>query len=261
METDVQSIVESPLFMVARPGAYLRLVLAEAAAYGMPPQVIATLDDVAAMLGFYAPIPANLQNHIAGPLVQWQTDRKQPHFARVNDLEALALKQRTLLAFGGGPEHHRVGTAEIVVALGNCHKEAMPPEYWDIFTWASTRVLQILEQVDPDALRKERDWPHIRDEDVLLPSGRLHRTYTVIATEIRRQAIAALKGDPDNPRAALKPLGAHLLAAITRRHDANDAEVDPETRDNIARVLQPAIDNIKQMYPDLIADALPPNDP
>jgi hypothetical protein len=42
------------------------LVLAEAASYGMPPQVIATLDDVAAMLGLYEPLPANQAAHVAG---------------------------------------------------------------------------------------------------------------------------------------------------------------------------------------------------
>ena len=118
---DVVEIMQSPLTQLGRTGPFLRLVLAEAAVYGMPAQVIATLDDVAAVLGFYDPLPVGQVAHLGGPLVQWRSSVQQPTFERITDVEALALKQRALIAFGGAPIDQMVGTAEIVCAMGNLH--------------------------------------------------------------------------------------------------------------------------------------------
>src|SRR5579859_6085401 len=107
---NIVEIMTNPLTQRAtetrKTGPFLRLVLAEAASYGMPPQVIATLDDVAAMLGFYEPLPANQAAYVGGPMVQWRTAREQPIHETVVDVERLALKQRCLIAFGGAPPGH-----------------------------------------------------------------------------------------------------------------------------------------------------------
>ena len=56
--TNIAEMMNNPLMQRAQSttslqGSFLRLVLAEAMNYGLPPQVVATLDDVAAMLGCY----------------------------------------------------------------------------------------------------------------------------------------------------------------------------------------------------------------
>jgi hypothetical protein len=216
MSIDLAKIMTSPLVQTGEPGPFLRLVLAEAARYGMPPQVVATLDDIGAMLGFYLPLPAGQSGHLAGPLVNWRTDRHQPTHEGVSEVNNLAIKQRALIAFGGAPRDHRVGTAEIVCALGNGHKEWMPSEYYEVFCWASTDVLSTLMRRKPDAIRKENGWPDVSDEDVVKPSGRLNPTYVTIATEIRRASAGAIKGDPESPREFLRPLGVHFLMAHHR---------------------------------------------
>jgi hypothetical protein len=161
---NIVEILKSPLAESGRNGPFLRLVLAEAASYGMPPQIVATLDDVAAMLGFYNPLPMGQAAHVAGPIVTWRTDRRQPSIERIADVEALAMKQRFLVAFGGAPPGHTVGTAEIVCAMGNLHKDlGMPAEYYDVFHWASTDVLSKLTGQTPEEVLKEKGWrPHQR---------------------------------------------------------------------------------------------------
>src|SRR5207237_350968 len=156
---DVLEIMRSPLTESGRTGPFLRLVLAEAASYGMPPQVVATLDDVAAMLGFYDPLPAGQAAHVAGPLVRWRTDRRQPTIERVTDVEALAFKQRCLIAFGGAASGHMVGTAEIVCAMGNLHtaEEVRPPKlYWELFHRDATHLMSELKRSSPAAVLKDR---------------------------------------------------------------------------------------------------------
>src|ERR1700733_1088669 len=153
--------MRNPLTQSGRPGHFLRLVLAEAASYGMPPQIIATLDDIGSMLGYYDPLPAGQAAHLAGPVVQWRTDRRPPTLQRLNDVDSLVLKQRALIAFGGAEPHHMVGTAEIVSALGNCHKETMPKPYYEVWSWASTDVMATLSRLPKDQVRKDHGWEMI----------------------------------------------------------------------------------------------------
>ena len=139
---DLVSMINSPLAQAGRAGSFLRLVLAESAAYGMPGSVIVVLDDIAAMLGLYEALPEKAATHVAGPLVNWRTHPQQPSFERIHDVEKLAYKQRALVAFGGGPPGQMVGTAEIVIAMGNLVQGTSPPDYYEVFQWASLDVLQ-----------------------------------------------------------------------------------------------------------------------
>ena len=229
-------------------GPFLRLVLAEAVRYGMPPQAIATLDDVAAMLGFYDPLPTGAAAQIAGPMAIWRTHPDQPILERVGDVERLAYKQRCLIAFGGAAPDHMVGTAEIVCAMGNLHrKSGVPREYRDIFEWATVDVLTILTGHTREAINKERKYPTaISDDDVLMPGGRLHGTYQEIVTNLRRTAIAALEAE-DNPREYLRPLAQHFLKV----HNRHLAEAEAEEYTEMAIAIRKTIAMIERMFPDL----------
>jgi hypothetical protein len=246
--TNVLDLMRNPLVQEGQTSSFIRLILAECGAYGMPAQIIATLDDVAAMLGYYEPLPANQAARLAAPLVNWRSDRRQPTYERVSEIEMLALKQRALIAFGGGPDDHMVGTAEIVVAMGNLHKGFMPEGWYEVFCWASTDVLQQVTGETADAIRKDKKWPAIPDADVVGSGGRFNAIYTIIVTEIRRTAIAALKDDPEAPRAYLRPVGAHFLRSHIKVRD--QAERDGKS-DVVAR-LQRSIDIIQTMFPELL---------
>jgi hypothetical protein len=191
---DVVEILRSPLTQSGKTGNFLRLVLAEAANYGMPGKTIAMIDDVAAMLGFYDPVPSGQAAHLAGPLVNWRTHPDQPSFERIHEVEKLAFKQRALIAFGGYPPGQMVGTAEIVIAMGNIAQGTSPPEYYEVFTWASLDTLSIITGHSKEVILldpNKRHWKLITDDDVLKPSGRLYQTYQEVCTNIRREAIAA----------------------------------------------------------------------
>ncbi len=188
----------------------------------MSGDVIATLDDLAAMLGFYEPIPVGQAAHLAGPLVVWRTHPKQPTFERIDEVERLAYKQRALLAFGGGKPGQMVGSAEIVIACGNLVQGTSPPEYWDLFQWASLDVLSILTGNPPETILADpgkKAWRLIPDDEVLTPGGRLYPTYQIVSTTIRREAIAAMdkRGAIDGDRPDLVGFGAG-----TRRRGLND---------------------------------------
>jgi hypothetical protein len=248
---DILKIMENPLTQSGRPGHFLRLVLAEAASYGMPTQIIATLDDIGSMLGFYDPLPAGQAAQLAGPVVQWRSDRRQPTYERISEVEALAMKQRALIAFGGAEPDHTVGTAEIVVALGNCHKDTMPEPYYEVWSWASTDVMATLSRVPKAQIRNDHGWAMIYDDVVLRPGGRLHATYTEIATSIRRTGISALKGDPDDPRTRLRPLALHFL----RHHQEYLREAEAEGPQAAAFLevdaVRRSIATIRSMFPDI----------
>ena len=148
---DVVEILRSPLAETGRSGPFLRLVLAEAVRYGMPPQAVATLDDVAAMLGFYEPLRRSVSAHVAGPLPIWRTHPDQPFIERVSGgVEHLAYKQRCLdrlRRFGarshgwnggdrlcdGKPSHRRRRAARLPghFRMGNggraCHQDRRNP--------------------------------------------------------------------------------------------------------------------------------------
>ena len=250
MELDVPGILRSPLTQDGRTGSFLRLVLAEAVRHGLPPQACATLDDIAAMLGFYSALPKGAAAQIAGPLSVWRTDPNQPIFERVSDVENLAYHQRCIIAFGGAQPGHAVGTAEIIVACGNLHKEfaSVPDDYRDIFEWATVDTLSVLTGETRDAIAKAREYKVvITDDDVLKPGGRLNGTYIEIATSLRRTAIAAMEGAPDNPRQYLRPLAQHFI----KTHTAYLTEADAEGLTEMAARLRSTIATIHGMFPDL----------
>lgn len=53
----------------------------------------------------------------------------------------------------GAPVKHTVGSAQIVVSMGNLHKEFMPGEYYDVFHWAGIDVLSVINGHDASRMR------------------------------------------------------------------------------------------------------------
>lgn len=248
---DIIELMRNPLTQEGRSGPFLRLVLAESARYGMPPQVIATLDDVAAMLGFYEPLPKSVASLVAGPLVTWRTHPDQPFTERVTDVEGLSYKQRCLIAFGGGQPGHMVGTAEIVCAMGNLHNdESVPEHYREIFDWAVVDVLHILTGDEKEEIIDVKKLRATTDDDVVRPGGRLNAIYQEMATNMRRTAIAAIKDMPDDPRRYLRPLALHFLRMRTRDLETIETEGLTELADRVRHT----ISSIKGMFPDLSID-------
>lgn len=250
MSTDVARFLRSPLIQSGSRGDFVRLVLSEAAKFGMPGKTIALLDDTAAMLGYYKPLLPNQSAHVSGPLVLWRTHPDQPSFERVHEVEKLVFSQRALLAFGGGKPGHLCGTAEILVAMGNIIADTHPPEYYEVFQWASLDVLPIItghsvEQILSDP--KKKGWKVIPDDDVLKPGGRLHATYVEIATTIRREAIKAVEKDPDASRRYLRPVGAMFI----ENHTKVRAEAVAEGLTGVVERLDEAMATIQAMFPNL----------
>jgi hypothetical protein len=242
--------MQNPLAQSGRSGNFLRLVLAEAGAYGMPGDVIAMLDDVAAMLGFYKPISQGQAAHLAGPLVNWRTHPNQPTFERIHDVEKLAFSQRALIAFGGGKPGQMVGTAEIVIAMGNLVQGTNPPEYYDVFQWASLDVLKTLTGDSEETILAnpgKRHWKKIANDEVLKPSGPLYSTYQTIATSIRREAIAAMDQQANHPRNLLRPIAARFIEAHTQVR----REAEAEGLSHVVQQLDEAVVTIRGMFPDL----------
>ena len=249
---DIMEILRSLLAQTRTPGSFLRLVLAEAASDG-PTQLVVTLDDVASMLGFFDPLSANQAAHLAGPLVQWRTDRMQPTLERVVDVERLAFKQRALMHFGGGIPGHQIGTAEIVSAMGNLHKElGMPEAYWQVFQWASVDVLNTLTGDMPETIWKAKGWTPISDDEVIKPGGQLNETYTEIATSISRTSIAAIANDPDNPRQYLRPIAVAFLKA----HREVLVQAHAENLPQVVAGIEGSVRRITSMFPDLATDQI-----
>ena len=213
----------------------------------MPPQVVATLDDVAAMLGFYKPLPEGQAAHLAGPVVQWRSHRQQPIHDRVTDIEMLAMKQRALISFGGAPVEEMVGTAEIVNALGNLHPRFVPDPYYQVFHWASIDVLAHLSGDPKEKIWKEKGWNPVEDADVLTPGGAYYAAHQEISTHLRREAIAGLKGQEDHPRRYLRPLAAAFVGSHRKARDKCLADGETE----LAARLDEQIETILAMFPDL----------
>ena len=260
--TNIAEMMNNPLMQRAQSttslqGSFLRLVLAEAINYGVPPQVIATLDDVAAMLGCYSPLPEGQAAHLAAPLVTWRTHKYQPDYQDIVDIQQLAYKQRALISFGAAPPGHMVGTAEIVHAMTNVHqnlleREGASTDYREVFYWAAVDVLAIVEGRSRDEIWKDRGWKRVYDDEVLKPTGRLHNPYTLIATSIRRTAISALQSDPDNPRKMLLP----VAKAILQAHTAALAECRERGLTEAVQHITEAIETVKSMFPELTDDRL-----
>lgn len=243
-------VVRNPLAQSGRPGDFIRLTLALAAGYGMPGRTIALLDDVAAMLGMYEPLATGPAGHLAGPLIQWRSFPDQPTYTRVEDVEKLAFAQRALIAFGGAPSGQMVGTAEICCAMGNIIRKEHPPEYFDIYTWASLDVLQILLGVPKEELLKDeskKGWTIISDDEVLKPGGRLYDTYMEVCSVIRRDAIRHLNSDPSGPRRYLRPIAAAFLDS----HKLTLTEARAEGRMDVVANLEKVMGSITGMFPDL----------
>jgi hypothetical protein len=247
---DIHAIMTSPLTQSGNSAQFLRLVLAEAASFGMPGHIIATLDDIAAMLGFYLPLPQGQAGHLGGPLVAWRTHPNQPLFESIHEVEALAYKQRALIAFGAGKPGQMVGTAEIVCACGNIAEGTSPPDYYEVFQWASLDVLSTLSGDTVEEILRDPNkshWKLIPDDDVLQPAGRLYPTYQIMATSIRREAIAAFNQDPRHPRELLRP----LAAVFVESHAKVLAEAEAEGLEPVAKALREALRTIQGMFPDL----------
>jgi len=250
MRTEVAQMMRSPLMRTDNDRHFLRLVLAEAALYGMPGKVIALLDDVAAMLGMYEPLNRNQAAHLASPLVNWRTHADQTVFMRTHEVEKLAFKQRALIAFGGYQPGHMVGTAEILIATGNIVKGTSPVEYWEIFCWATVDVLKTLSGKTEKQILAEpnrQDWKLISDDEVLKPGGRLHSAYQDIATSLRREGIKVLKEDIDDPRKYLRPIAASFLE--THQKIRNEAVLEGLT--GVVERIDTALEMIGRMFPDL----------
>jgi hypothetical protein len=250
---NVVELLNSPL-ATGRSGPFLRLVLAECGIYGMPTKVIAMLDDIGAMLGFYEPLAANQSAALSGPFSAWKTDRRQATIERLPEVEALATKQRALIAFGGARPGHHVGTAEIVVGMGNRHQKDCPEPFWEVFQWAAVDVMSQVRHLRPEEIRKEHGWDSvITDDDVIKPNGRLYGTYIEVVACLRQAAIGWQRDDPRAPRAMLKPLAQHFLNLNTA-HLA-EARLEPAAQ-WLVKYIENSIATIKDMYPDLVAEAV-----
>jgi hypothetical protein len=247
---NVYDLMLNPLATTGRSSNFLRLILAEAGSYGMPGDVIAVLDDVAAMLGYYDPVPRGQAAHLAGPLVNWRTHPRQPTIDSFVDVEKLAFKQRALIAFGGGKPGQMVGTAEIVCAMGNIIAGTAPPEYYEIYQWASLDVLSTLLGEKPEELLKDpskQGWKLIADDEVVTPGGRLYQIYQTICTSIRREAIAVMEKRPNHPREYLRPLAAKLLEENTKLI----AEADVSGMQELVPRIEESSATIRRMFPEL----------
>jgi hypothetical protein len=188
--------------------------------------------------------------------VTWRTHKYQPDYQEIVDLQFLAYKQRALIAFGGAPPGHMVGTAEIVHAMTNVHQNLLERQgtsgsYREVFYWAAVDVLAIIEGRSRDAIWKDKGWTFVSDDEVLKPTGRLHAAYTEIATSIRRTAIGALQADPaDNPRKMLLPIAKVFL----ENHTAFLAECQEKNLPEAAKQVSDAIARIRSMFPELAED-------
>ena len=245
MKTDIIGVVTNPLVKSGLSGDFIKLVLAEAAGYGMPGPAVALLADLAAMLGFTQAMPVSASKHLAGPMVTWRTHPDQPVYERVSDVEELANKQRALIAFGGGEPGQMAGTAEIVIAMGNIIEDTIPPGYLEIFNWASIDVLHRLTGNSRDQVMKDKpDWKVPSDDEVLKPSGRLHATYQEIVTSIRKESIKALPPNSDM-RQYLRPVAAHFL----EMHRQYRIEALDKSNPELVEIIDERIQAIEAMYP------------
>lgn len=244
---DIATMMNSPLVQQAKAAPFLRQVLAEVAAYGVPQQVIATLDDIAALLGFYDPLPQNQAAHLAGPIREFRSTPGALVIDRISDLEALVIKQRALLAFGAERPGHHVGTAEIVAAMGNTLRQTMPPSFEEVFIWAATDVLSQLLGATADAVRRLKEWVEIPDADVLRPGGKHHEVYLHITAHVRRYAIQSLRNDRHAPREQLRPLAERFVQA----HLQGQAEATASGDQPLAELYAQSVRRIRSMYPDL----------
>ncbi len=249
-DLDLRSLFQSPLAQAGRAGSFLRLVLAEAASFGMPGSTIVILDDIAAMLGILDPLPEAAASHVSGPLVNWRTHPQQPTFERIHEVEKLCYKQRALIAFGGGPPSQMVGTAEIVIAMGNLVQGTSPELYYEVFQWAA---LDVLQEITGDSAEKiladpgKKHWRKIPDAEVVQPGGRLYSTYQTVCTTIRRESISVSTDNPDHPRALLQPFAKLFLEGNARAR----LEAEMEGQPRVIEMIDDSTRTILAMFPNL----------
>jgi hypothetical protein len=254
---DVMSVFTSPLARTGDSRQFIRLVLAQAAAYGMPTQIVALIDDCAAILGLYDPLPETVRTQMAGPFATWRSHANQPSIDHIEDVERLARKQRVLIAFNGFEPDHMVGPAEIVVAMSNMHKDRMPPAYWEVFTWASAHTWAALKYAGSrsEARRKicdERKWPWIEDAEVLLPGGRLNQTYSEMVTTMRRTSIKGIESRDPVSRELLRPIAAHFLLSQRFALQLTEGETEGATNAMIPRyreLVEQQVATLTEMFP------------
>lgn len=212
--------------LAAHPNSLVRLILLEASRFGMPPSLIAMLDELGAMLGFHPSLPSNQLGYLAGPLSVWRTDPRMPTMERTPELEALAMKQRADVIYGQAePATAMIGPAEIVVAMGNLIDGTMPDAYRDLFDWAASRTMSELDGMKPEQWCADHKWQFIANDEVLTPAGRLYGTYVEVAQNIRRTATSGVKLDR-HPRLLTTRLGEALLKHIADQANQADAAGD-----------------------------------
>jgi hypothetical protein len=245
--------------MLGRSGSmqtdFFSHVLAECARYGVPRDALALFRDMHAILGFSKPIGANQMAAMTAPLVAWRTHPTQPTFERVVDVERLAFHQRILIALGGGETDEMVGRAEIVHAMGNLIKDvpgdSVPEEYYEVFQWAATDTLARIQGVSKEEVLKEkaeRGWKRIPDAEVLLPDGRLFKTYQEICTNLRREALAFMDKHPlQHPRIVLRPWAATYVRDLNKVRE----ELVRESKTDLVDHLDQQLATIARMFPDL----------
>ena len=178
---------------------------------------------------------------------------QQPSFERVHDVEKLAFKERSLIAFGGYHPGEMVGRSEIVLAMGNLIQGTSPPEYYSVFQWAALDVLQEItghtaEKILADPGKKH--WRKIPDADVVQPGGRLYETYQTVCTTIRRESISVSTDNPDHPRALLQPFAKLFLEGNAKAR--LEAEMSGEPR--VLAMIDDSTRTILSMFPELRAD-------
>ncbi len=231
---------------------FIRLVLMEAARFGMPAPMIAMLDDMAAALGFYPPLPTNQAAYLAGPFAMWQTDsRQQPTVDQMPEVYPLALLDRTYSTFGLFPPGMTVGPAEIVVAMSSLIQDLSPPDYYRLFQWAMARVKAEISGCTLSEAEEQAGWEHISDEEVIAPGGSLFATYQQAARGIREAAIVGRDAEPQpTPRVLAKQFCLEMAngaaAKCIEATAAGDAQavnhwaiIARELRDAAARLPEP----------------------
>ncbi len=198
--------------IIANPGEFTRLVLLEAARFGMPGNLVAALDELAATLGLYDPLPPNQSAYLAAPLMQWRSHPDMPTHDRTPEIESLAMSQRAEVVFGA-TKGVMVGPAEIVVAMNNCITDEVPEGYRKVFDWASVRVCAELEGLTLADAATKLKCDLIPDDAVLKPRGQYYNTYVEIAQNLRRTTVAALH-PTKTAKAIAAVTGLNLLEAI-----------------------------------------------
>ena len=228
--------VQSPGFArtLSHPGDFARMVLVEAGHYGMPPQTVAMLDEIGAMLGLYAPLADNQVHHLAASPVVWRNaDGSDPAVQDVShEIVRVAVAQKAQLAFGHLEPGHLVGPAELVVAMASSVAGNLLSEFETLFRWASIQTLCAMDRTAVAAdLARERSWELVPDDHVLQPGGPLHETYIKAVRALRRQAIDSVRGDPDTDPRRIAAVLCHRLAASAEAGGAGEGTPTPCPRE------------------------------